>query len=187
MSRYPDWVNKHKVKGTAVKKVGNSYYLYQVTSKRVPGKKYPQPIQKFIGTITHEGVIKSSVRKISTEKVKVYEYGLSYTLKALLPEKFLRDLKSEEKGNSVFLNIVKHFSPSSYLLRDIELPTAEELHVNIAVQIKKFERLVKIEISELFPLLGLYLVETKECDMLSQSTPEMEELLGRLGVCLHEI
>ncbi|MDR1135792.1 MAG: hypothetical protein LBL49_06395 [Clostridiales Family XIII bacterium] len=41
MSNYPDWVNAFKVKGTSVKKVGNEYYLYKSTSKRVPGKKYP--------------------------------------------------------------------------------------------------------------------------------------------------
>ena len=34
MADYPDWVKKFRRKGTAVKKVGNSYYLYQHTSKR---------------------------------------------------------------------------------------------------------------------------------------------------------
>ena len=40
MSNYPDWVNAFKEKGTSVKKVGNEYYLYRTTSKRVPGKKW---------------------------------------------------------------------------------------------------------------------------------------------------
>ena len=37
MSKYPDWVNAFKEKGTSIKKVGNEYYLYRATSKRVPG------------------------------------------------------------------------------------------------------------------------------------------------------
>ena len=41
---YPEWVQQHKTKGTAIKKVGTKYYLYKHTSKRVPGKKYPQPV-----------------------------------------------------------------------------------------------------------------------------------------------
>jgi len=78
MSRYPEWINQFKEKGTSIKKVGNSFYLYQSTSKRVPGKKYPQPVQKFLGTITPSGLVLSKVRKISTEKVNIYEYGFSY-------------------------------------------------------------------------------------------------------------
>jgi len=36
---YPEWVQQQRTKGTTVKKVGNTYYLYKRTSKRVPGKK----------------------------------------------------------------------------------------------------------------------------------------------------
>jgi len=38
MANYPEWVKKFRRKGTAIKKVGNSYYLYKHTSKCVPGK-----------------------------------------------------------------------------------------------------------------------------------------------------
>ena len=68
MSNYPDWVNAFKEKGTSIKKVGNEYYLYRSTSKRVPGKKYPQPVETYIGTITREGVIQTKIRKISTDR-----------------------------------------------------------------------------------------------------------------------
>lgn len=182
MSRYPDWVNQVKEKGTSVKKVGNSYYLYKSTSKRVPGKKYPQPIQSFIGTITPEGLVRSNVRKVSTERVRVYEYGFTYALKTLLPERFVKDIHNDEKGNLAFLNIIRHFSPASYLLRDMEIPTMEELHMSLSVQIKRYERLSGIKIEEVLPLAGLYLVETKECDMISEVRPDMKKLMGRLGV-----
>ncbi|MCL0201882.1 DUF2452 domain-containing protein [Klebsiella pneumoniae] len=57
--RYPDWVQEQRTRGTTVKKKGDTYYLYKRTSRRVPGKKYPQPVDTYIGIITPEGVIKS--------------------------------------------------------------------------------------------------------------------------------
>jgi hypothetical protein len=187
MSKYPDWVNAHKTRGTAVKKVGNSYYLYAATSKRVKGKKYPQPHLKFIGTITTEGVVKSGIRKVSTEKVRVFEYGLSFALLHLLPEKFLKDIKDENKAYLAFLNVVRSVSPTSYLLRDKDVPSMEELHMSLCTQIKKFERLADIEIASLHLLTGLYLVQTKEVDMLSEVTPEMQELFLRIGVSDYDL
>jgi hypothetical protein len=182
MSNYPDWVNAFKEKGTSVKKVGNEYYLYHSTSKRVPGKKYPQPVEEYIGTITREGVIRKKVRKISTDTVKVYEYGMSYVLQSLLPETFLINSHDKETLRFAFLYIVKQFSPRSYLLRNTELPTFSDLHINLNMQINRYERLTGITIKDLQPLLDLYLVETKECDMLSEVTPEMSTILTGLGV-----
>jgi hypothetical protein len=182
MSKYPDWVNAQKEKGTSVKKVGNEYYLYKTTSKRVPGKKYPQPVSTYIGTITREGVVRTNVRKVSTDRVRVYEYGMSYALQKLLPESFLINAHDKETLRLAFLHIVRYFSPRSYLLRDVELPSLSELHINLNVQIKRYERLAGIRIEELQLLSEIYLVETKECDMISEITSEMEEMLLRVGV-----
>lgn len=55
---YPDWVEKHHTRGTSIKVISGAYYLYGVTSKRVAGKKYPVSIQKYIGRITKNGLIK---------------------------------------------------------------------------------------------------------------------------------
>jgi hypothetical protein len=182
MSNYPDWVNAFKEKGTSVKKVGNEYYLYRSTSKRVKGKKYPQPVQEYIGTITKSGVVRSNVRKISTDRVRVFEYGMSYALKSLLPEAFLINSHDKDVLRYAFLHIVKHFSPKSYLLRDTVLPSLAELHISLNAQIKRYERLTGISIEDLQPLSEMYLVETRECDMLSEITEEMQEVFIRLGV-----
>jgi hypothetical protein len=187
MSNYPDWVNAFKEKGTSVKKVGNEYYLYRSTSKRVPGKKYPQPVQEYIGTITREGVIKTHVRKISTDRVKVYEYGMSFVLQTLFPEAFLINSHDRETLRFAFLHIVNHVSPRSYLLRNTNLPSLSDLHINLNMQIKRYERLAGISIEDLRPLSELYLVETKECDMLSEVTPEMNAIFTRLGVEIHAV
>jgi hypothetical protein len=182
MSRYPDWVNAFKEKGTSVKKVGNEYYLYRTTSRRVPGKKYPQPIQEYIGAITKEGVVRTNVRKISTDRVRVYEYGMSYALQSLLPDAFLVNAHDAQTLRFAFLHIVRRVSPRSYLLRDVELPALSDLHISLSVQLRRYERLTGVTIKDLRPLAGLYLVETKECDMLSEITPEMSAIFTKLGV-----
>jgi hypothetical protein len=41
MPKYLDWVNVFKEKGTSVKKVGDEYYLYRSTSRRVTGEEIP--------------------------------------------------------------------------------------------------------------------------------------------------
>ena len=187
MPSYPDWVKTHRRKGTTVKKVGNSYYLYRSTSKRVPGMKYPQPVQSFLGTITEDGFTPSLKRKVSTETVQVFEYGFSYTLSKIVPEKFMKDIGSETKANYAFLNIVRQFSPDSYLLRGIDLPTMDELHMSLCAQTKKFERLAGVGLRELLPLTKIYLVEAKECDMISAVTPEMTGLMAGVGVSLSDV
>jgi len=182
MSNYPDWVNAYKEKGTSIKRVGNSYYLYKSTSKRIKGKKYPQPVQKFIGIITEEGVKRSNTKKIEMGKVYVYEYGFSYALRRIVPAKFFKDIKDTEKAEHVFLNVIKHFSPGSYLLRKICVPSPEELHISLDVQIRKIERLCKIKMGELFPLMKLYLVEIEGNEIISADTEEIIKTMERIGV-----
>ncbi len=61
--KYPDWVQEQRTRGTTIKKKGETYYLYKRTSRRVPGKKYPQPVDTYIGVITPGGIIKSEKKK----------------------------------------------------------------------------------------------------------------------------
>ena len=77
---YPDWVQKQKTTGTTVKKVGNNYYLYKHSSKRVPGKKNPVPVDTYIGKITPEGIEKSGLKKVVVNEAEaiVKEYGVDF-------------------------------------------------------------------------------------------------------------
>lgn len=65
----PEWVLKQKRPGTTVKQIGDSYYLYSCTSKRIPDKSYPVSVQSYIGKITKSGVIneKASLLAQNTE------------------------------------------------------------------------------------------------------------------------
>ena len=55
--------SKTPCKGNYREKKGDSYYLYKRTSRRVKGKKYPQPVDTYIGIITPEGVIQSNKKR----------------------------------------------------------------------------------------------------------------------------
>lgn len=83
---YPDWVQEYRTRGTTVKKKGEKYYLYKRTSKRVPGKKYPQPVDTYIGVITPEGVIRSDKKKVTLTNASVKEFGFSRAVELLCPQ-----------------------------------------------------------------------------------------------------
>ena len=89
---YPEWVQKHRVRGTTIKKKGNSYYLYKRTSKRVPGKKYPQAVDTYIGLITPEGVVYSDKKKVTLSNIEVREYGFTKAIQDLCPDGWKKPL-----------------------------------------------------------------------------------------------
>jgi hypothetical protein len=182
MANYPEWVTQHRQPGTSIKKVGNSYYLYKTTSVRVPGKKNPQPKSEYIGTITPDGVVKTGVRKMTSNVVRVYEYGFSYALKQLKPARFTSDIRDKGKAELLFLHMIKQYSPHSYLLRGAALPEAKELHLSLPAQTRKYERLAGVSIQSLLPLGQLYLVEMDGQEFVSQVTAEIAELMKETGV-----
>ena len=77
MANYPEWVIKHKGKGTYINYTKGIYYLYAAHSERVSGtKKVNRVCDAYLGRITEEdGLIppKDKVEGIVT----VLEYGLS--------------------------------------------------------------------------------------------------------------
>jgi hypothetical protein len=83
MAEYPDWVMKHKTKGTYVNTVNGKYYLYAAHSERVPGtKKVRRVSDGYIGRITEEGGLIPARDKVAGE-VEVHEYGLCMAMLAL--------------------------------------------------------------------------------------------------------
>lgn len=81
---FPDWVEKYHTKGTSVKKINNSYYLYKVTSRYSKEKGYPVSIQKYLGKITEFGLI---------EATKVY---FTPGIDEIIPLKDLIDIKDKD-------------------------------------------------------------------------------------------
>lgn len=77
---HPEWVLKHKTKGTEIRKLGNYYYLYKIRSEYDKEKKRARKItEKFLGKITEEGLIKPKHERIieSQKNISVKEFGAS--------------------------------------------------------------------------------------------------------------
>ncbi len=75
---HPDWVLKQKRKRTDIRKIGNNFYLYKVTSVWDKEKRRAKKItEKFLGTITHEGLIEPKQERVlkSLNNIAVKEFG----------------------------------------------------------------------------------------------------------------
>jgi len=84
MSKHPQWALKYKRKGTELRLIKGTYYLYEITSKWNPEKKRSQKVTLgILGKISKEyGFIESEKRKLKRAKnisgdISVKEYGLS--------------------------------------------------------------------------------------------------------------
>jgi len=101
MISYPDWVIKHKKKGTYINRKNGRYYLYAAHSERVPGTNRVRRISDgYLGRITEEGFIPAK-RKLSGP-VYVYEYGLSETI-LMLCANFHKGLSREFRAWADFV------------------------------------------------------------------------------------
>ncbi len=183
---YPDWVQAQRVKGTTVKKKGDSYYLYKRTSKRVPGKKYPQPVDTYIGIITPEGVIKTEKKKVLLSNIVVKEYGFSKAVWELCPESWKKAVG--EEWEEVLRKIIINKSPESYFGMDYTPKAPEELHCSIGAQMGMLSRRIlkqhKLDWTELEILKTIYLVRIGKEEAVSQINAEQQALLERIGVKL---
>jgi hypothetical protein len=84
--QYPDWVIKQKRKGTEIRRKGNNFYLYKVTSVWDKDKKRARKITvKFLGTITPQGLIKprQELLRESMGSVSVKEFGATNFLSGM--------------------------------------------------------------------------------------------------------
>lgn len=183
---YPDWVQAYKTRGTTVKKVGTNYYLYKHTSKRVPGKKYPQPVDSYLGVITPDGIIKSGKKKLALTTVEVKEYGFSKALWELCPQSWKNPLGADWEDILVII-ILKH-SPNSYISKCHTIKKEEEFHYQFAAQIGSLGRRVYkehgITMEELHQLDTIYLVYLEKENIISNISIEQEQFLQRIAVNL---
>jgi len=102
MADYPEWVLKHKKKGTYVNFQNGKYYLYAAHSERIPGTgKVRRVSDGYLGRITEKDGFIPAKRKLASP-VYVYEYGLSETILSLC-DKIRTGLRREFKANGDFV------------------------------------------------------------------------------------
>lgn len=182
--RYPEWVQAQRTRGTTVKKKGDTYYLYKRTSRRVPGKKYPQPVDTYIGIITPEGVIKSEKKKISLGGIEVKEYGFSQAVWQLCPEGWKKPLGDD--WEEVLSIILRKWSPETYLSKERKIKTEQDFHYQFSSQAASLSRRIYkehgVELQNLQILKSIYLLYFEKERVVSKISAEQEELLTKTGV-----
>ncbi len=183
---YPEWVQEHRTKGTTVKKVGNNYYLYKRTSKRIPGKKYPQPVDTYIGMITPDGIIEKKKTLIAATSVEVKEYGFSKAVQELCPEDWKTVSGSDWKDKLNLL--IVHWSPNSYITMKNEIKSEQELRFSIASQAASLSRRIYkncgFGIEQLRVLDTVYAVYIEKQVFISKISEKQQELLDKLNLRL---
>jgi hypothetical protein len=99
MADYPDWVMKHKKKGTYINHVKGKYYLYSAHSERIPGTNKVRKVSDgYIGRITQKDGLIPARDKVAGDVI-VYKYGLHMTALAL-SELIFKGLKREFRGSA---------------------------------------------------------------------------------------
>ncbi len=182
---YPEWVQKYRTQGKTVKKKGNAYYLYKRTSVRVPGKKYPQPVDTYIGIITPEGIIETNKKKVSLTGIEVWEYGFSKAVTLLCPKGWKEPLGKD--WEDILKILICDWSPNSYLKME-GIKKKEEIRTQFNVQAASLNRRIEkefgIKIKELEILKSIYLLKIEKSMAVSKISPEQKELLDCLGLSL---
>ena len=184
--KYPEWVQKHRARGTTVKKKGDTYYLYKRTSRRVPGKKYPQPVDTYIGVITPQGVVPSNKKKVTLSDAEVWEYGFSKALWELCPDGWKKPLGKD--WEDVLSIITLKWSPRSYIQRAGNIKKETDFLYQFGAQMASLSRRIYKEwgvgIEELHRLDSIYLVLLGKHEVISKISGEQKELLGKIRVSL---
>lgn len=119
---YPSYIKQYKPKGTIVKRQGKTYFVYEATSVRVPGKKYPkQIIKEKVGTIDKNGFHKLTKITLDIDNFQIFEYGFSDYIFSFLDEYKSKNpsIPSKEigrilKGYIVFLSSNSYFCLDSF-------------------------------------------------------------------------
>ena len=180
---YPDWVQAYRVRGTTVKKKGDSYYLYKRTSKRVPGKKYPQPVDTYIGVITPDGIVEGK-KKLSLSDIEVWEYGYSKAVWDLCPDSWKKPLGSD--WEDVLKLIILKWSPTSYLGREVVQKTEQDLRYQFPTQMASLSRRIfkerGVDLKDLEVLKTVYLVVFGKESALSRISSGQRMLIDSLGL-----
>ena len=167
-------------------KRGETYYLYKRTSRRVPGKKYPQPVDTYVGVITPAGVIESAKKKVNLTGAVVREYGFSRALEVLCPQGWKDPLG--ENWKSVLDYVIMRESPESYVSEEREVPEELEPGVQYGAQkaslVRRIYKEWGVELDELRKLMTIYLIYLDGKKIISRISEEQAELLERLGISM---
>ena len=189
--KYPDYVRQFRPNGTIVKSVHGTYYVYEATSKRVEGKKYPVHVIKgVIGKIDERGFHKMTKAVVDTTCVRVRECGFTnYML--LFEDSFVGISTNGGKKlrKSLYRSLIVYLSPNSYLTEGSNIKIhppeyfAERLGIGIPNQITVIRKMLEIDdLEELEPLKYICAVFMGDRIFDSELNDEQKETIKKLGL-----
>lgn len=188
MNKYPEYT-KNRPKGTIVKKVRNTYYVYYATSEKVEGKKYPrQVIKGLAGKVDENGFHELTKSFVNTDEIIIRECGFTNFLLMFEQEYCarLQKIKVSERKNILYTFIV-YLSPNSYLNeRKFKKYSMSELvdkfTLGIPNQITVIEKIIERNLSAIEFLKTINYVKLKDRILHSKLTDEQLRLLKEIGV-----
>lgn len=155
---YPDWVLKHKKKGTYINKVGNNFYLYAAHSEHIPGtaNKARRVCDGYLGKITEKD---GFVPKKEKPSPLALEYGFSCAITSLCNTIFQRIIEDYPDSyqqiiiRSILLSIYgvqgKHLHHLSYLSTFIKDDFIIDKQTDFLIQ--RSVRMIQSTLSQHFP------------------------------------
>ena len=190
----PEFIRKLRPKGTCLKKAGDIYNVYQVTSKRIPGKKYPMPqTGPLLGYIDEQGFHEKKKQVFDVQDLTSYEYG--YTAYLLLHEDdFVSHFKKShakllvKEAKEIFRNMILILSPYSVLAIDtsFQKKSAEELHdlydVSVCATKSLINRIMPIDENIEAGLKCLGCIRTNKKLILSKPCEALKTHLDNIGI-----
>ena len=193
-TEYPEFIRKLRPKGTCLKKAGDIYNVYQVTSKRMPGKKYPMPqTGPLLGYIDEQGFHEKKKQVFDVQDLTSYEYG--YTAYLLLHEDdFVSHFKKShakllvKEAKKIFRNMILILSPYSVLAIDtsFQKKSAEELHdlydVSVCATKSLINRIMPIDENIEAGLKCLGCIRTNKKLILSKPCEALKTHLDNIGI-----
>lgn len=179
---YPEWVQQYRTTGKTVKKVGDHFYLYQHTSKRVPGKKNPVPVDTYIGVITPDGIVEGKKKKVSTDSsVIVKEYGFSYAMMKCCPDSWKKVAGDDYEAK--LKKVIRSRSKNSYLENTAEMDKVQDQTGSIASSLQRhLKEKYSLTLDELQILDTIYIVEISGKKFISDISDEQQKLLDKLQI-----
>ena len=193
-TEYPEFIRKLRPKGTCLKKAGDIYNVYQVTSKRMPRKKYPMPqTGPLLGYIDEQGFHEKKKQVFDVQDLTSYEYG--YTAYLLLHEDdFVSHFKKShakllaKEAKEIFRNMILILSPYSVLAIDtsFQKKSAEELHdlydVSVCATKSLINRIMPIDENIEAGLKCLGCIRTNKKLILSKPCEALKTHLDNIGI-----
>ena len=192
---YPDYVKRFRPKGTIVKKIKDTYYVYNATSKRVPGKSYPvQVVGGIAGKIDEKGFHPVKTTRVELDEVIVRECGFTNYL-LLFEDQYVAQstTRSKKDSKSIYRSMIVYLSNNSYLNEETEVKiySAEELvkryGIGISQQVTMISKIIERNLSDLGPLKYICNVRAGGKVMNSMLTEEQRRILKELEIDETEI